>query len=245
MASYYWIKLYDEILDDPKMGRLSDGAFRLCINLFLMANRQEARDGSLPDVEDIAWTLRLSNETAQQYLAELERAGIVAINDGDLVVTNFEKRQAAVTVNDRVKQYRERKRKEQFNDSETGEERDGNGYVTESYTDTEEDTDKDKELQLQEGGGGGFGAAVAAYENEIGLLTKTIGEDIQTAVEDYGGEWVVEAIGVAARANKRRWNYVNGILKRWRVEGKQSFERNGAQYNTIKQANDAAGGVYV
>lgn len=244
MASYYWIKLYDEILDDPKMGRLSDGAFRLCINLFLMANRNEPRDGSLPDLEDIAWTLRLSNDVAQQYLAELERAGIVAINDGELVVTNFEKRQAAITVNDRVKQFRERKRKEQFNENATELEPDGNGRVTESYTDTEEDTDIDKELQLQEGGSNGFGAVVSAYENEIGLLTKTIGEDIQTAIEDYGGEWVIEAIGVAARANKRRWNYVNGILKRWKVEGKQSFERNG-HTNIIKQANDAAGGVYV
>lgn len=244
MASYYWIKLYDEILDDPKMGRLSDGAFRLCINLFLMANRNEPRDGSLPDLEDIAWTLRLSNDVAQQYLAELERAGIVAIDDGELVVTNFEKRQAAVTVNDRVKQFRERKRKEQFNENATDQEHDSNEGVTESYTDTEEDTDIDKELQLQEGGGNGFGAVVSAYENEIGLLTKTIGEDIQTAVEDYGGEWVIEAIGVAARANKRRWNYVNGILKRWKVEGKQSFDRNGT-HNTIKQANDAAGGVYV
>ena len=37
MASRYWIKLYHEILEDPKMGRLSDRQFRRVIELFLLA----------------------------------------------------------------------------------------------------------------------------------------------------------------------------------------------------------------
>lgn len=33
-----WIKLYTEILNDPKMGRLTDRQYRTCINLFLDAD---------------------------------------------------------------------------------------------------------------------------------------------------------------------------------------------------------------
>jgi DnaD/phage-associated family protein len=245
MASYYWIKLYDEILDDPKMGRLSDGAYRLCINLFLLANRQESRDGSLPDIEDIAWALRLSNDEAQQYLAELERAEIITVTDGSLKVTKFEKRQTAVSGKDRIKQYRERKRKEQFNEPETETEPKSNEIVTERYTDTEEDRDIDKDIDKEPEEEGDDGRVFKVYENEIGLLTQMIGADIEDAVKDYGEDWIVEAIGVAARANKRRWNYVKGILNRWKVEGKQQFEPQSRKYNTITKAADSAGGVYV
>lgn len=37
MAAKYWIKLYHEILHDPKMGRLPDNLWRRCIELFLLA----------------------------------------------------------------------------------------------------------------------------------------------------------------------------------------------------------------
>ena len=57
MASRYWIKLYHEILDDPKMGRLPDALFRRAIELFLIAG-ENGRDGGLPALADIAWRLR-------------------------------------------------------------------------------------------------------------------------------------------------------------------------------------------
>lgn len=34
-------------------------------------------------------------------------------------------------------------------------------------------------------------------------------------------EYIGDAIGEAARQNKRNWAYVEAILKRWQVEGKQ------------------------
>lgn len=113
MASYQWIKLYDEILDDPKMGRLSDGAYRFCINLFLLASRQEKRDGSLPDLEDIAWTLRLNDETAGKYWAELEKAEFVWRDDLSQGVTHFATRQGPIDSTERSRQSRERNKPEQ------------------------------------------------------------------------------------------------------------------------------------
>ncbi len=111
MASYQWIKLYDEILDDPKMGRLSDGAYRFCINLFLLASRHPSRDGSLPELDDIAWMLRLSNDMAQSHLGELIRAGIAVSDERGTVIAKFAERQGAVDVTERMRQYRDRKQK--------------------------------------------------------------------------------------------------------------------------------------
>ncbi len=111
MASYQWIKLYDEILEDPKMGRLSDGAYRFCINLFLLASRQEARDGSLPDLCDIAWILRLDEKTAASHLGELVKGGIVTHEGEKVTVTKFSDRQGKTETAERMKQYRDRKRK--------------------------------------------------------------------------------------------------------------------------------------
>ena len=42
---------------------------------------------------------------------------------------------------------------------------------------------------------------------------------IKSAVSIYGGENVKLAIDRALEVNKPRMNYVNGILKNWKVEG--------------------------
>ncbi|MCA9929677.1 MAG: hypothetical protein KC419_14420 [Anaerolineales bacterium] len=152
MASFYWIKLYDEILDDPKMGRLSDGAFRLCINLFLLAGRQDERDGRLPSLDDIAWILRLRTEDITALWEELERAGVVCTKDESPFVVNFDKRQGAIDDAERMRRYRERKRQEKLqssDDSVTGEKRGRYGGVTKRNadidTDIESDTDREQE----------------------------------------------------------------------------------------------------
>lgn len=59
------------------------------------------------------------------------------------------------------------------------------------------------------------------YEGEIGMLSATISEMIGAAFDEFGGQTVVDAIQLAATSNVRKWAYVDGILKRWRANGKQ------------------------
>jgi hypothetical protein len=135
------------------MGRLSDGAFRMCINLFMLANRQVPRDGRLPDFEDIAWILRLSMEDFHKYWQGLERAGITCVADESPAVTHFEDRQQATPVAERVRQYRERQARQdheetaESNIDETLEKQVGNGVVTERYRDIDKEEDIDKEQE--------------------------------------------------------------------------------------------------
>ena len=136
MPSKYWFKLYHEILDDPKMGQLSDRLYRRCIELFALAGDYD-QDGLLPEIEDIAWRLRLSIDELQKDIADLQALSIITSNDDGLVVTNFSKRQEPVSGAERVASFRERKRKEQYY---------GNEDETYRYTDTDIDVDKEEDI---------------------------------------------------------------------------------------------------
>jgi DNA replication protein len=59
------------------------------------------------------------------------------------------------------------------------------------------------------------------YEQNIGMLTPILAEELQEAEHKYPAEWVQEAFRIALRSNVRNWKYINGILKRWEREGKQ------------------------
>lgn len=59
------------------------------------------------------------------------------------------------------------------------------------------------------------------YEQNIGLLTPIMAEELQEAEHKYPAEWIQEAFREALRANVRNWKYVHSILKRWEREGKK------------------------
>ena len=107
MTTKFWVKLYIEILDDPKMGRLANHLWRRAVELFLLAGR-EGNDGALPPVEEMAWTLRLSADKVLEDLHGLAEVGVVhEAEPGLWLVTNFKERQTSESA-ERVRRYRER-----------------------------------------------------------------------------------------------------------------------------------------
>jgi len=147
MASRYWIKLYHEILDDPKMGRLPDRTWRRVIELFLLAGDCDG-DGELPPVGDIAWRLRCDPDELAEDLALLAGVDIVAEDETGWYVVHFSERQAPVSSTERSRQFRKRQRVEQFE----GQEQDGddtenecNDTATNRPTDIDTDIDQDTE----------------------------------------------------------------------------------------------------
>ncbi len=60
------------------------------------------------------------------------------------------------------------------------------------------------------------------YEENIGLLTPLIADELRLAEQDYPVEWIIQAIGEAVKNNKRNWRYISRILERWLTEGKIS-----------------------
>jgi len=58
------------------------------------------------------------------------------------------------------------------------------------------------------------------YEENIGPLTPLIADALKDAEEFYSPEWIVDAIELAVKNNKRSWKYCEAILKRWKEEGR-------------------------
>lgn len=131
MANNYWIKLYIEILDDPKMGRLTAEQWRLAIELFLLAGEQN-KNGILPSLPDMAWRLRIDENELLQTMSELEQVGILS-QDGDAwVVTNFARRQEAIPATERAKNSRKKMHRKQYY-GQDGEQHDFNNSAISCY----------------------------------------------------------------------------------------------------------------
>lgn len=224
MAPRYWIKLYIEILDDPKMGIMPDWLWRRAIELFLAAG-ENGNDGLLPPVTQLAWRLRLPEPKLGEALRALSEVGVVHETPQGWVVTNFAKRQDAVPDAERKRYQRKvsRSRHEFVTKRDTDTE-------SESDTDTDAEAEVEAESEAAAAATGAFAQVARAYEQEIGVLTANIAERLRGALEDYPAEWIIQAIREAALSNARSWRYCEAILRRWREEGfKSQRGRNGRE----------------
>jgi DNA replication protein len=64
----------------------------------------------------------------------------------------------------------------------------------------------------------------ALYEQNIGMITPMIAEELKEAEKLYPPQWIEEAFKIAVTLNKRSWKYIARILERWASEGKDSGE---------------------
>ncbi len=58
------------------------------------------------------------------------------------------------------------------------------------------------------------------YEQNIGVLTAMMAEELREAEKQYPPAWIEEAFREAVSLNKRSWRYISRILERWSTEGK-------------------------
>jgi DnaD/phage-associated family protein len=63
-------------------------------------------------------------------------------------------------------------------------------------------------------------SAITYYEQNIAPITPLVAENIHAALEEHPEDEVLLAIGMAAGANVRSWNYIAAILRRWATEGR-------------------------
>jgi len=60
------------------------------------------------------------------------------------------------------------------------------------------------------------------YEQNIGMLTPMIADELVEAEKLYPEAWIRDAIKEAVNQNKRKWNYISAILERWSAEGRSN-----------------------
>lgn len=64
----------------------------------------------------------------------------------------------------------------------------------------------------------------ALYEQNIGMLSPIMAEELKEAEKLYPASWIEDAFREAVDLNKRNWRYISSILKRWAAEGKDDGE---------------------
>jgi DnaD/phage-associated family protein len=62
------------------------------------------------------------------------------------------------------------------------------------------------------------------YEQNVGIITPMIAEELKEAERLYPAQWIADAFKEAVTLNKRSWKYIARILERWAIEGKDSGE---------------------
>jgi len=234
--SRYWIKLYHEVLADPKMGRLSDRLYRRTIELFLLAG-QEDKAGYLPELDEMAWILRLDPQELYADLEALAATNIVQLRDEGWIVTKFAERQDAETGAERVSRYRQAKR--MHGEPVTKRYPAVTQPVTNGVRELELKIESELEIESEQdsppptsaaqsrAASAGSSGIFQLYEQQIGILTPMIAESLKDAERQYPTEWVHAAFREAARANVHSWAYVDAILQRWQADGQMSLKRNG------------------
>ena len=133
MASYYWAKVWIEILYDYKMASMSDHLWRRTIELVLLAKERNA-EGYLPKLEEMAFKLRTNAEILEAELNDLAGFEIAERRQDGWYLINFADRQGKMEVAERVARHRDREKKREYNESETVVQRDSNDVVTNRYT---------------------------------------------------------------------------------------------------------------
>lgn len=71
--------------------------------------------------------------------------------------------------------------------------------------------------------GGDYSKIVQAFQNNgFGLIHQGTKDILVDLIETYSSEWVLEALEISVKANVRKLYYAEGILKKWKAEGKDA-----------------------
>jgi len=202
------------MVDDPKVMTLRPALRWRFIESLLIAGELD-EDGYLPDLESYSWRVRDNAEVVETEFVELLDAGLLSRDDTRFFVTKFAERQEANSSTDRWRRWKKRQQKQEYYEDDAEHQRKPN--------ETFDRRDKDKEEDKDKTGDGGH--LFELYEKEIGLLTPHIGDQIGDWIDTYSLKWIEDAIKIAAENNKRKTSYINGILKNWHTEGRDSKKK--------------------
>lgn len=107
-----WFRLYNEIVDDPKMLKLDDKEFRHFIYFLCVASECEKEGFITLSWEEISWRLRIPQEELKETIKKLKILNIISDNGRGIEFTNWKKRQfKSDDVTSRTRKFKEKERK--------------------------------------------------------------------------------------------------------------------------------------
>jgi DnaD/phage-associated family protein len=232
-----WFRLYaGDMLKDRKLKRISKqtnidlatvtGAW---VRILCLASESPDRgwlliDGGLPmEYEEMCADVGLDvlrfDALLKQFMSEEFDMMAVDAETSAYLVTKWNERQfKSDNSTARVRKYRAKKRS-----NETLQKRYSNALDTETESDTDTETEQTKDAA----------AVFTFYSENFGVLTSGISERIGDAIDEYSAAWVLDAMGISLTRNKRRWDYVEGILRNWATNGKDDGKKPTQKNNAV------------
>jgi hypothetical protein len=103
-----WWRAYDDALNNPKLQKLPPALFKAWFNLCCIASKH---DGALPNVQDLAFALRFSEQKTNEVLKKLEAAGLLDRDGEALKPHDWDHHQyKSDSSAERTRRYRKRQR---------------------------------------------------------------------------------------------------------------------------------------
>jgi hypothetical protein len=201
-----WFRLYNEVVDDPKVQRLSPLLFRAWVNMMCIASKH---GGKLPDIADVAYSLHVTSTKAEALLDDLIKANLFEWKDGVAHPHNWDGRQFQSDVSTgRVQRFRERHR----NVSATANETDQNRTDTEQIQ-KQTRTEREKEPAA-------VGLALGEFQRckltqtEYDKLKVELNGHLATYIADFD-RWVNEAPDAKANGVRRKDRHAYESILSW------------------------------
>ena len=244
MARAPWFRFYSEVLHDPKIQRLPIALRWSWVNVLCLANEQEPR-GQLPQLKDVAYSLRVSEAKARAMLSSLKDAGLLdADGAGRLWPHNWSARQYASDLRETPgrKAADETRRleggvwvKPPPNRGETAANSRRNRGETTATEQSRAETETEQRQRDPPKPPLPSRAAAVAFEQGFGrLLSPTEFELIKALEEEHPPERIEYALREAAALNKRSVRYVQRTCERIANEGGELVTANGARKKSLR-----------
>lgn len=202
-------------------------------------------------VEMLAHKFRRPLNTIKLALETLARLEMIQFDEQEfLKITNWEKHQNIAGLErireqtrKRVAAHREREKLKESKEDVTLHVTQGNATELELEEELEEELDIEEELELEDGSSCSFDKnfkeIATLYQQVIGQPNALTPGWISSILEDYGFDWVKNAMLEAEKRGKRNKKYIEGILENWKNEGGMKFKGDG--YSGANKGNDDEG----
>ena len=63
------------------------------------------------------------------------------------------------------------------------------------------------------------------YEDNIGLISPILADELKDAESTYPQEWIEDAFKIAVENNVRKWSYIRAVLERFATSGREESEQ--------------------
>ena len=215
-----WVKLYcKQWLDGSMSYELTDAQVGIWSKLLALAGEYaeyKESDGFIPlPLEAIRRRIKSDPRTFDRAIERLKITERLELREGGIFLTNFNHynptRSEIWDAENPGKAYLRKLRYEKDTRlSPTT----SDGLEIDKDKELDKEIDKEKEVEED------LANIIKIYEENIGMVTPLIGDQIKDALSQYPASWVGDAIKRAVDRNKRSWGYIEGILRSWHTDGK-------------------------